>query len=74
MIFGFTYSATVAMFPKAIFILAAAFLGCALTLVFCVTNPVQPGYSGQSRREQNIERGRRSRSRSRSTVEQHPLK
>ena len=44
MIFGFAYSATVAKFPKAIFTLTAAFLTCALTLTFCVTNPVGPAY------------------------------
>jgi len=63
MIFGLVYSGTVAKFPKAIFMVAAGFLVCALIMVLCVRNPVQHGYPGQSkgkkiREGRDVERGR----------------
>ena len=41
MIFGLVYSETVAKFPKAIFAVAGALLTFALTMVFCVRNPIR---------------------------------
>jgi hypothetical protein len=62
MIFGLVYIETVAMFPKAIFTVAAGFLVCAFMMVLFVRNPVRPVYSGRlkgKRREgRHVERGR----------------
>ncbi|PPQ75439.1 hypothetical protein CVT24_013023, partial [Panaeolus cyanescens] len=46
MVFGVVYSGTVARFPKAIFVLAAGILVCALAMVVLVRNPVRPSYPG----------------------------
>ena len=60
MIFGLIYSETVAMFPKAVFAVAAALLLFALIVVLCVRNPVRPGQSKgkKNRQGRDVERGR----------------
>ena len=60
MIFGLVYSETVAMFPKAIFAVAAAILLSALMMVLCVRNPVRPGQpkGKKTRQGRDVERGR----------------
>ncbi|CAA7267107.1 unnamed protein product [Cyclocybe aegerita] len=64
MLFGLVYSGTVARFPKAIFVTAAAILMCALLLLLAVRNPVRPVYpgrrngKGKRRESRDVERGR----------------
>lgn len=60
MVFGLIYSKTAAVFPKTIFAVAASLSACALTMVFCVRNPVRSGRSKgkKNRQERDIERGR----------------
>jgi len=59
MLFGLIYSETVAVFPKAIFVVGAGIIGFALTIMLCVRNPV-PAKRDLRRRQEDgeMERGR----------------